>query len=133
MKKKATEYFNNGYSCSESIVKAAIDNGLCDKNLLSVSTVFSGGSSSGCMCGAIAGALMVLGYNYGRDNSANNHCSARNFAKEFMEKFKKLHKVTCCKVLSNGLTGVEKKENCSKLVGDSAIILEELIKLKVIV
>lgn len=70
MKEKAVEYYlEKGYSCSESVVQAAVDSGLCDKSVLSCATSFSGGMSSGCLCGAIAGAQMVLGYNFGRENS----------------------------------------------------------------
>ncbi len=59
MKEKAVNFYKQGYSCSESIILASIDEGLCDKNLLSVATAFSGGMSSGCLCGAVAGAQMV--------------------------------------------------------------------------
>lgn len=32
MKEKAVEYFKNGYSCSESVIKAASEEGLCPKD-----------------------------------------------------------------------------------------------------
>ena len=38
---KAVEYFNQGYSCSESIVMEAIEKGLVPKELLPVATSFS--------------------------------------------------------------------------------------------
>lgn len=66
---KAAEYFNNGYSCSESIIMEAIEKGLVPEELLSVATSFSGGMGSGCLCGAIAGSQMVLGYVLGRSNA----------------------------------------------------------------
>ena len=53
----AVEYFKGGCSCSESIVKTAISFGLAPESLFQVSTVFSGGMSSGCLCGAVAGAF----------------------------------------------------------------------------
>ena len=37
MKEKAVEYFKNGYSCSESLIKAAIEEGLCPAELMPVS------------------------------------------------------------------------------------------------
>ena len=49
----AVDYYKSGYSCSESIVKEAIDLGLCDESLLPVATSFSGGIGSGCLCGAV--------------------------------------------------------------------------------
>ena len=131
MKNKAVEYYKSGYSCSESIVNAAIDCGLCDSALRACATPFCAGMSSGCLCGTIAGAQMVLGYNFGKGNCKNNPECAREKAKEFVEEFKKRHKVTCCRVLTAGLEGASRKEHCIKLVADSAEILENLLKVKV--
>jgi len=133
MKEKALNYYKQGYSCSESVVKAAIDAGLCEKSLLSVATSFSGGMSSGCICGAVAGAQMVLGYNFGKENPGGNQESARAKAKEFIEEFKKNHKATCCRVLTAGLEfgSPERKQNCTSLVEECAEILEDLVKIKV--
>lgn len=75
---KAAEYFNNGYSCSESIIMEAIEKGLVPEELLSVATSFSGGMGSGCLCGAIAGSQMVLGYVLGRSNA---RVAAKNLLK----------------------------------------------------
>lgn len=70
IKEKALGYFKNGYSCSESIVQACIDLGLCDKELLPCATTFSAGMSSGCACGAVTGAQLVLGYLFGRNTNS---------------------------------------------------------------
>lgn len=128
MKNKASEYYQQGNSCSESVVKAAAESGLCDKSLISAASAFSGGMSSGCLCGAVAGAQMVLGSNFGRSNSKNNEEIARQKAKEFIEEFRKNRKVTCCKVLTAGLNSVQKKQNCTSLVGECAQILEDMMK-----
>lgn len=133
MKEKALNYYKTGLSCSESIVQAAIDEGLCDKTLVSVATAFSGGMSSGCLCGAVAGAQIVLGSIYGKNNSSRNQELARAKAKEFMDEFKSNHKATCCKVLTAGFEfgSPERKQNCTKLVEDCAQILDKLAKVKV--
>lgn len=133
MKEKAVSYYKQGYSCSESVISAAIDEGLCDKSLLSVATAFSGGMSSGCLCGAVAGAQMVLGANFGKQNSNNNEESARAKAKDFMDEFKNRRKVTCCKALTAGLEfgSPERKQNCAALVEECADILEIMIKVEV--
>lgn len=132
MKEKAVDYYKNGLSCSESVVCAAIDEGLCDKSLLSVATAFSGGMSSGCICGAVAGAQIVLGHIFGRQNKKNNDESARVKAKEFIDEFKKRRKATCCRILSSGheFTSKERKENCTALVEECAVILQEMIGVK---
>jgi len=131
MKNKAVEYFNNGYSCSESIVKAASEAGLCDSSLISIATSFSGGMSSGCLCGAVAAIQMISGLHFGKDNSFGNEVCARQKAAFIVEEFKKRNKVTCCRVLSGGLSGAERKERCSKYVADCCEILEEALKVKV--
>lgn len=125
----AVEYFMQGYSCSESIVKDAIDKGLVPSELLSCATSFSGGMGSGCLCGAIAGSQLVLGYLYGRDNNKGNEVSARQKAKQFIEEFKKNHKATCCRVLTAGfdMASKERKEHCQTMVNDCSKILEGLI------
>lgn len=131
IKEKALEYFKNGYSCSESIVQACIEEGLCDEKLLPCATTFSAGMSSGCVCGTITGAQLVLGYIFGRNNKFENKVFAREKASNLVEEFRNRNKVTCCRILCSGLVGSEKKERCSKLVADACDILEELIKVKV--
>lgn len=132
MKEKAVNYYKQGFSCSESVVNAAIDEGLCDCSMLPVATSFSGGMSSGCLCGAVAGAQLVIGSNYGKQNQAGNQESARTLAKEFIDEFKAKRKATCCKVLTAGLDfgSPERKENCTKLVEECAELLENLVKIK---
>ncbi len=131
IKDKALEYFKNGYSCSESVVQACIDEGICPEELLPCATTFSAGMSSGCVCGAVSSAQMVLGHLYGRNNKYNNQVFAREKAAELVEKFRKENKVTCCRVLSSGYEGSAKKEHCSKFVADVCSILEDLIKVEV--
>lgn len=128
MKNRAIEYFKNGYSCSESVLKAASEEGLCPKEFLSVATAFSGGMSSGCLCGTVAAAQIINGYNFGKENSKGNEVIARQNAAKIIDEFKKRNKVTCCRILSAGLEGMAKKEHCSKYVADVCEILEEVFK-----
>ena len=128
IKETALDYFKNGYSCSESVVKACIDFGLSDEIILPCATTFSAGMSSGCVCGAISGAQLVLGYLYGRNNKFNNQISAREKAAELVSEFKKRNKVTCCRILCSGLEGSQKKEHCCKMVYDSCEIVENLVE-----
>lgn len=131
MKEKAKKYYLQGYSCSESIVKAAIDEGLCPKDLLPCATTFSGGMSSGCLCGVIAGSQIVIGYNFGKDNVLGKDISARQKAAIFIEEFKKINKYTCCRILSKDVKPEEKRIHCSKFVTDGAEILESMLKVRV--
>ena len=119
-------FLNQGCSCSESIVTAAAQMGYVPEDLISVATSFSGGMGSGCLCGAVAGSQMVIGYLHGK-NKTN---TARALAKEFVEEFKKSHKATCCRVLTAGLDfhSPERKKHCVNMVQSCAKILSEMLE-----
>ena len=132
MEKKFSElapnyFLKEGYSCSESFARAAVELGLADENFISIATSFSGGMGSGCLCGAVAGAQMIIGLLHGKtkDNQA------RILAREFYQKFVELHKVTCCKVLTKNFDDFhskERKQHCANMVYDSAKILDEILE-----
>lgn len=130
---KAAEYFNQGYSCSESVIMEAIEKDIVPKELLSVATSFSGGMGSGCLCGAVAASQIVLGYLFGRENTQGNEVCARAKAKQFIEEFTKTHKATCCRVLTRGMdmASPERKAHCTNMVNDCSKILENMVKVKV--
>lgn len=128
---KALEYFMNGYSCSESVVKAAIDKGLVHESVLPLATPFSAGMSSGCVCGAIAGMQIIIGSMYGRDDKERNGKKARELAARAIAMFKEKNKVTCCKVLTAGfiMSSPERKQHCCKMISDCVEIINELLEL----
>ena len=130
---KAAEYFNNSFSCSESMIKWAIDEGLVSEDLLSVATPFSGGMGSGCLCGAIAGAQMIIGSQFGRENKYGNDVLARVKAKELIQRFMETHKATCCRVLTRGMEmgSPERKAHCTNMVNDCQKLVEELTQIGV--
>ena len=131
MKEKASNYYKSGLSCSESLVQAAIDAGICDESVLPMATSFSGGMSSGCLCGAVAGAQLVLGCLYGKNNKHKNPEVSRIKAKEFIDRFKAIRKTTCCRGLTAGLEGAERKANCTSLVELCSEILEDMAGVKI--
>ncbi len=129
----SVEYFNNGYSCAESVIMDAVEKGIVPKDLLPVATAFSGGMGSGCLCGAIAASQIVIGWLYGKENKNGNEYLARALAKQFIDEFKKNHRATCCRVLTAGMdmASAERKAHCANMVSDCSKILEEIIKVKV--
>ena len=130
---KASEYFNKGYSCSESMIMWAVDEGLASKDLLPVATSFSGGMGVGCLCGAIAGAQMIIGSQFGRENQAGNDVVARAKAKELIQKFMETHKATCCRILTRGMEmgSPERKSHCTNMVENCQKLVEEIVRVKV--
>ena len=82
-----------------------------------------------CLCGAVAGAQMIIGAMYGKNNERDGK-KARALAKEFNETFAQKYKVNCCKVLSAGFSDFHSKErraHCAGMVNDCAVILENII------
>ncbi len=130
MKEKAVNYFKNGYSCSESVVQAAIDKGYVNEDLLSAASSFSGGMGVRCLCGAVAGAQLVFGAMFGRKNNVRDGLKARALAKNFNEEFMKKYKVNCCKVLSAGFefSSPERKQHCAQMVEYCAQLTDSMIK-----
>lgn len=128
MKELAKNYFLNGYSCSEAVVQAAADKGYISQEALAIATSFSGGMGVRCLCGAVAGAQMVIGAMYGKSKTSDGKM-ARKLAKEFFEKFAEKYKVACCKVLSAkyDFASLERKQHCSNMVYDSCEILENIL------
>ena len=130
---EAVEYFmKQGFSCCESVVKWGIDEGLCPPEVLAAATAFSGGMGSGCLCGAIAGAQIIIGSQYGRDNKYGNEYLARVMAKELITKFKEKYPATCCRVLTRGfdMASPERKAHCANMVNECEGLVKEILSIK---
>lgn len=69
MKKDAVEIFQQGFACSEAVIyaiKKGFDLDLSD-DAIAMSSGFPWGlGGGGCICGALAGGTMCLGYFFGR-------------------------------------------------------------------
>ena len=60
--KKAVEYHRRGYNCAQSVLAAFTDLiGTPERQLMDLAGGFGGGAGTGELCGAISGAVMVLG------------------------------------------------------------------------
>ena len=63
---KAVEYFSNNFNCAQAVFTTyATEMGIEEEMALKIATQFGGGSRKGEVCGAVSGALMVLGLKYG--------------------------------------------------------------------
>ena len=91
--KLAKDYYESGLSCSEAVIKAAYDSGICPSSnideVYKIASMFSGGMSSGCLCGAVAGGQIVLGCILGKNIIEQTNLN-RIIAKEFIERFKNI-------------------------------------------
>ena len=122
---KALELFANNFNCSQAVLTAfAPDFGLDEKLALMLGTQFGGGARNAEMCGAVSGALMVLGLKYGHFESENNEQKQRAYAiaVEFTKRFKECNgSIVCRDLLGYDLTKPEdsaciKEKNLFKIV-----------------
>lgn len=138
---KAVEYYGNNFNCSQGVFTAfATDMGFDEKMALRLATNFGGGERKGELCGAVAGALMVLGLRCGHCESDDieGKQNAYKISEEFMNRFiAKNGSVVCRELLGYDLTKEEDKKViaeqnlfrtfCPEMVRSAAEILDEMI------
>lgn len=138
---KALELFSNNFNCSQAVPTAfAPDFGLDEKLALMLGTQFGGGARNGEMCGAVSGALMVLGLKYGHYESNNNEQKSRAYAvtTEYTKRFKELNgSIVCRDLLGYDLTKSDdmaciKEKNlfgdvCPKMIRSAVKVLEGIL------
>jgi C_GCAxxG_C_C family probable redox protein len=89
---RAVDHFMKSMNCSQAVLEVygpAL--GLPAEAARRVATGFAGGMGTGSECGAVTGALMVLGLKFGPDTDK----TMRHVA-TFIQEFKKKHGATSC-------------------------------------
>jgi len=135
-KEKSAELFEEGYSCSEAVVRAAAESGILNQDidtgvLNALASSFSGGmGGSGCACGAVTGAQIILGLILGRKERNSDTYKIRKLSGKLMERFKEKRKAVCCRVLTSQFQGkpAERRNYCQGIVTDAVEILENILK-----
>ena len=139
-KEKALEHFSNKFHCSASVLAAYADElGLTEEQALKVAYCFNSGMRKGEVCGACAGALMVLGMKYGQTvkGDMETRAYANQKTVEFLERFKEVNgSYLCNSILGYDISTPEgakaaKESNvfeeiCPKMVASAVEILEEM-------
>lgn len=138
---KAQDKFLDNYACSQAIFSVYCKNYDIDPQVaLSLSAGFAGGMCMGKTCGAVTGAVMVLGLKYGgqQPETPQGRRNVKEAVCHYTELFKDMNGSTECKDLlsvdistSQGKQ-VAKEKNlfrtvCPKLIKDSASILEQIL------
>ena len=138
---KALELFSNNFNCSQAVLTAFADDfGLDEKLALKLGTSFGGGARNGEICGAVSGALMVLGLKYGHFDAADSEQKARAYsiAVEYTKRFKEANgSIVCRDLLGYDLTKPDEmaciKEKglfgdvCPKAIKSAVEILEGVL------
>lgn len=128
----ASELFMGGRNCAQSVFCAFCeDYGIKTETAARLAGGFGGGVRSAEICGAITGAVMVIGLKHGESKEI---CGAKTV--EFIEKFRdQKEAVVCRELLGCDITTPEGKEKaakglfkptCRDLVVSAVNILEEL-------
>lgn len=127
---KALELFSNNFNCSQAVLTAcAPDFDLNEQLALKLGTSF-GGARNGDICGAVSGALMVLGLKYGHYQSDNNEQKSRAYAiaVEYTKRFKELNgSIICRDLLGYDLTKPDEMA-CIKEKGLFGVVCPKMIK-----
>ena len=137
VKEDAEEIFRlGGFYCSEAIISSVRKNIDPDMPIEIVATGSGfpvGVGRSQCMCGAVSGAVIALGYFFGRAEPSNPNdpksIKCLELAYELQESFRKNHRVLCCNVHVKGmdLGSGEHKAQCIKFTGEMAEKVAEII------
>jgi len=141
--KKARKYFDNHFNCAQSVLATfANDFNISEDIALRIACAFGGGiGRQQLTCGAVSGALMVIGLKYGKsiDNSEEKKKLTYNKTVEFINEFKKINGSICCKDLLDGLDMNNEEDfkkilsrnlfqiRCGKYVEDSVEIVGKII------
>lgn len=126
-------YFQNGLYCSEAILRGfneAYNLGFPPEQY-KISTPFGSGlGESGCSCGAVTGAAMVLGLIAGRTHNYESERLSFTIVNELHDRFKNLHRSMCCRVLTKDVewNSAEHKFRCEELVLHASEIIEDIIQ-----
>jgi C_GCAxxG_C_C family probable redox protein len=139
----ALEYFKTGFNCAQSVLTPFREQfGLTEDHCLKMACAFGAGMGrTQQTCGAVTGALMVLGLHFGKGKKDDNSKKIYTYEKavEFMNLFKEKHGSVGCLELLEGLhmdIPEESKEidarelyriRCTRYVSDAVQITEKLI------
>ena len=105
----AVEIFGKGFNCSQAVLNSHCEElGLPVETARKIACAFGGGMSlSGGTCGAVTGALMLIGLKYGKYLETDNEAKDKTYKlrNRFIELFKKeLGSVDCSKLLKHDLS-----------------------------
>ncbi len=141
---KAISLFRDNFNCSQAVLASfASDYGADPNMLLRIATPFGGGMGrQQKICGAVTGALMVLGLRYGKglDDPDEKKQHTYEMTVKFMDEFTAMNGSVVCLDLLQGLNMNDPDDrkkidelklfttSCEKYVRDAVTILGKLTK-----
>ena len=141
IKEEIKSLFMQGIDCSQVVAGRFADELEMEESLLrKMSACFGGGMRCGETCGAVTGALMVIGLKYG--HSMNNDLKQKEIMREMTSEFKRLFaekyvSCMCRELLGHDISKADEMEQvleqgllldfCPCVVRDIIEILEKMI------
>lgn len=122
LKKDAIDIFHKGYACSESVIYAinqAFEAEMPQSAIAMSSGYPWGFGGGGCLCGAMAGGSMCLGYFFGKQFPGDaSGVKCQELSKELYDYFKETCGASCCRILIKGRerNSPERKKQCEAYV-----------------
>jgi len=139
---QSVSLFEQGFSCSQAIL-STYGPGLGmerDIALKSAEGFVGGIACLGHTCGAVVGAIMVIGLKHGRTDARDRKAQARTTrtVRKFLRRFEDRNRTTMCRALLGCSIDTPTREKaakvrglfsdvCPRAVRDAAEILEELL------
>ena len=132
-----------GFNCAQAVSSAfSEDFGVKKEDAARMACALGAGIvRSGEVCGAVSGAMMVIGLKYGSSEPGDTKAKEKSYeaGKVFKKLFEEKHSTVICRKLigmdistAEGLEAARKKgvfdSICKGLVVDSVEILEEMLK-----
>jgi C_GCAxxG_C_C family probable redox protein len=138
----AAAYFHEGFSSSQAVISIfSEDLGLDTETARKLSCGFGAGMArTGNICGAVTGAMMVIGLKYGKAQTGEDAAKEKTYAlvQEFITKFREKNgSIHCTELLGYDLRdpGQRKQAHesdtvatkCPEFARDAVVILEKIL------
>ena len=142
---KAKKQFEKGFSCAPAVLSAYSEQfGLDEELALKIACGFGGGiGRMGKTCGAVTGAVMVIGLKHGQADVTDEESrkETHELVKKLIDRFNVLHgSIECRELIGYDLSDPAEHKlarknkvfetKCRSFVYDAARILEDILQLR---
>lgn len=140
--RRAADLMGEGYNCAQAVSTTyGTRFGVPEETLSRIASPFGGGiGRTDNICGAVSGAVMVLGLKFGGKNAADREAKTKAsiLANEFIEEYRRLYgSVSCTGLLGYNISKPEDMEKakannafagCRDIVRNAGKLLEEFLQ-----
>ena len=144
--KQAGKYFVDGYNCAQAVaISFEKELGMEREAIARLMSSFGGGMGRMReVCGAVSGALLVLGWLKGYTGAEGDEIKMQHYARvqEFARRFKEIHGSIICREILKGVPVKNenspmpeprteeyyKKRPCAIIVEDAVTVLEQILE-----